>query len=56
MSYFPGKHFTARGYFTSFYIPNINFHAATAYAICRAHGFNIEKADYMGTLQLIDNA
>lgn len=56
MSYFPGKHFTAVWYFTGFYIPNINFHATTAYDICRAHGFKIEKADFMGSLPLIDNA
>jgi hypothetical protein len=56
MSFAEGKHFTARGYFTAYYIPNINFHAATAYAICRAHGFKIEKIDYAGTLPLIDNA
>ena len=56
MSYFEGKHFTGRGYFTSFYIPNVNFHAATAYDICRAHGFEVGKPDFLGQLQLIDNA
>jgi hypothetical protein len=56
MKYFEGKHFTGRGYFTGFYIQNLNFHATTAYDICRAHGFKIEKADYMGQLPLIDNA
>jgi len=55
MEYFEWKHFTWRGYFTSFYIPNLHFHATTAYDICRAYKFEIGKADYAGNLPLIDN-
>lgn len=55
MKYFPGKHFTGKGYFLTFYIPNFNFHATVAYTICRAHGFDIGKADYAGIYDLIDN-
>lgn len=56
LDYFPGKHFTGKWFFLSYYIPNVNFHASIAYAICRAHGFDIGKADYIGNLHLIDNA
>lgn len=56
MKYFEGKHFTGKGYFVTFYLPNINFHAGMVYSICRAHGFNIGKNDYLGNLALIDNA
>ncbi len=56
MSYFPGMHFTAEWYLLSFLVPNLNFHTTTAYAICRANGFEIGKQDYIWDIPLIPNS
>lgn len=44
--------FTAQGYLISFSLPNLHFHASTAYGILRAKGVPLGKRDYLGALQL----
>jgi hypothetical protein len=44
--------FTAEGFLLSFSIPNLHFHATTAYDILRMKGVPLGKRDYMGELQL----
>lgn len=55
VKYFPGKHFTGYGYATGYTIPNFFFHLTTAYAILRNIGVPLGKADYIGTLPLIND-
>ena len=40
--------FDGQGYVTSFALPNLFFHASMAYAILRASGVPIGKADWLG--------
>jgi hypothetical protein len=40
--------FDGQGYVTSFALPNFFFHASMAYAILRASGVPIGKADWLG--------
>jgi len=44
--------FTAEGFLLSFSIPNLHFHATTAYDILRSKGVPLGKRDYMGPLRL----
>jgi hypothetical protein len=44
--------FTAEGYVQSFSLPNLHFHATTAYNILRARGVPLGKRDFMGPLRL----
>jgi uncharacterized protein len=44
--------FTAEGFLFSFSIPNMHFHATTAYDILRHNGVKLGKMDYLGQLQL----
>lgn len=44
--------FTAEGLLMSFSLPNLHFHATTAYDILRIKGVPVGKADYTGRLQL----
>ncbi|MBI1358972.1 MAG: DUF1993 family protein [Alphaproteobacteria bacterium] len=44
--------FTAEGFLLSFSIPNLHFHATTAYDILRGKGVHIGKRDYIGRLRL----
>ena len=44
--------FTAEGFFMSFSLPNMHFHATTAYDILRMKGVPVDKRDYMGRPQL----
>ncbi|NDK09669.1 DUF1993 domain-containing protein [Candidatus Gracilibacteria bacterium] len=55
MDYFKDMHFTSAGYMMGFYLPNLYFHTTTAYNICRNHGFEIGKKEYIGELPLIPN-
>ena len=55
LPYFPGMHFTGAGYMIGFYLPNFHFHAVTAYNICRMHGFEIGKKEFMMDIPLIPN-
>ena len=50
----PGREmrFTAEGFVLSFSLPNLHFHAATAYGILRAAGVPLGKRDYLGALRL----
>lgn len=44
--------FTAEGFLLSFSLPNLHFHATTAYDILRTKGAPIGKRDYMGRPRL----
>lgn len=44
--------FTAEGFLMSFSLPNMHFHATTAYDILRTKGVPLGKRDYMGPLRL----
>ena len=42
--------FTGLNYLLQFAVPNVYFHAATAYGILRHNGVPLGKADFLGTL------
>ncbi len=44
--------FTAEGFLMSFSLPNLHFHATTAYDILRMTGAPIGKRDYIGALRM----
>lgn len=44
--------FTAENFILSFSLPNLNFHATTAYDILRAQGVPLGKADYLGKMRV----
>jgi hypothetical protein len=44
--------FTAEGFLMSFSLPNLHFHATTAYDILRMKGVPLGKRDYMGQPRL----
>ncbi len=44
--------FTAEGFLMSFSMPNLHFHATTAYDILRSKGVPLGKRDYMGPLRM----
>lgn len=44
--------FTAEGFLLSFSVPNLHFHATTAYDILRLKGAPLGKPDYVGQLRL----
>jgi uncharacterized protein len=44
--------FKADGFLLSFSLPNLHFHAATAYGILRARGVQIGKRDFLGKLRV----
>ena len=44
--------FTAEGFLLSFSLPNLHFHAATAYDILRQAGVNLGKRDYLGAMRM----
>lgn len=44
--------FTAEGFLMSFSVPNLHFHATTAYDILRMKGVKIGKRDYLGALDV----
>ena len=44
--------FTAENFLMSFSMPNLHFHATTAYDILRIKGAPLGKRDYMGALRL----
>lgn len=45
-----GKYMTGRDFLQTLAVPNFYFHVVTAYAIMRANGVEIGKADYIGDL------
>jgi uncharacterized protein len=47
-----GMPFTAEGFLMSFSLPNLHFHATTAYDILRMKGVPLGKRDYMGQLRM----
>jgi hypothetical protein len=44
--------FTTEGFILSFSLPNLYFHATTAYDILRATGVPVGKRDFLGSLRL----
>jgi len=44
--------FTAENFLMSFSLPNLHFHATTAYDILRSKGVPLGKADYTGRLRI----
>ena len=44
--------FTAEGFVLSFSLPNLHFHATTAYDILRSKGAPLGKRDYMGQMRM----
>ena len=44
--------FTAEGFVQSFSLPNLHFHATTAYDILRLKGVALGKRDYLGQPRL----
>ena len=44
--------FTAENYILSFALPNLYFHATTAYDILRIKGVPLEKRDFLGRLRM----
>ncbi len=44
--------FTAEGFLMSFSLPNLHFHATTAYDILRAGGAPLGKRDYLGAMRV----
>jgi uncharacterized protein len=44
--------FTAEGFLLSFSLPNLHFHATTAYDILRTKGAPLGKRDYLGQLRM----
>ena len=44
--------FTVEGFLMSFSLPNLHFHATTAYDILRNKGVPLGKRDYMGQMRL----
>ena len=50
----PGRHipFKAENFILMFSLPNLHFHAATAYDILRQKGVPLEKRDFLGQLRI----
>ena len=44
--------FKAEDFLMSFSLPNLHFHATTAYGILRARGAPLGKRDYMGRMRV----
>ncbi len=44
--------FTAENFIMSFSLPNLNFHAATAYDLLRSEGVPLEKVDFLGKMRV----
>ena len=44
--------FTSENYVQSFALPNLQFHAATAYDILRAQGVRLGKEDFLGKMRI----
>lgn len=44
--------FTAEGFLMSFSLPNLHFHATTAYDILRVKGVPLGKRDYLGQMRM----
>lgn len=44
--------FVAEGFLTSFSLPNLHFHATTAYDILRMKGAPLGKRDYLGQMRM----
>ncbi len=44
--------FTGEGFLLTFSVPNLHFHATTAYDLLRAKGVALGKGDYLGRIRL----
>ena len=54
VAFMPGKVLTGLDFLFELQLPNIFFHATTAYAILRHNGVNLGKTDYIGSLSVRD--
>lgn len=54
LPFLPGKYMVGSAYLTEFVLPNVYFHATTAYAILRANGVDLGKMDFLGDISLRD--
>ena len=54
LPFWAGKAMTGADYLTRFALPNLYFHAVTAYAILRHNGVDIGKTDFLGDIPLYD--
>ena len=56
LPFMPDKHLLAEDYLYQFATPNVYFHITIAYAILRNVGHTLGKSDYIGSLNIQDNA
>jgi len=54
LPFIPGKYMTGTEHLVEFVLPNVYFHATTAYAILRANGVDLGKMDFLGDISLRD--
>jgi hypothetical protein len=54
MPFMPGKYLVGSDYLVQFCLPNVYFHAATAYAILRHNGVELGKQDFLGAVAFRD--
>jgi uncharacterized protein len=52
LSFIPGQYQTGKDYLVNFALPNFFFHVSMVYALVRAQGTSLGKADYIGSLVL----
>ncbi|MDH4467047.1 MAG: DUF1993 domain-containing protein [Bacteriovoracaceae bacterium] len=53
--WYPGKHLDGATYLNGFAIPNVYFHITTTYDLFRNAGVAIGKADFMGSINWMDD-
>jgi hypothetical protein len=54
LPFMPGKYLVGSDYLSQFCLPNVYFHATTAYAILRHNGVDVGKMDFLGEIALRD--
>lgn len=54
LPFVPGKYLVGSDYLSQLCLPNVYFHATTAYAILRHNGVDLGKMDFLGELALRD--
>ena len=56
LSWAPGRVIGGEDYLLQMTIPNVFFHTAMAYAILRHNGVDVGKMDFLGPINLVDDA
>ncbi len=56
LSWAPGEVIGGEDYLLQMTIPNVFFHIAMAYAILRHNGVDVGKMDFLGPINLVDDA